>query len=137
MAVSWVVDEAISPLARRILVAEEILIAPELLLAEAANAVWKNFQAANIDRRQAEAAIEVLPQFFSALFPLQPLAGPALALANDLKRPVYDCFYLALAEAEEARLVTDDKRLLKAVKDSNLADRVIALDKWNDAKSTR
>ena len=41
------------------------------------------------------------------------LADRALAIALDLRHPVYDCFYLALAEARGSRLVTADDRLLR------------------------
>jgi predicted nucleic acid-binding protein len=43
--------------------------------------------------------------------PTALLASRAVELALDLDRPVYDCFYLALAEAEKVRLVTADRRL--------------------------
>jgi predicted nucleic acid-binding protein len=37
----------------------------------------------------------------------------SLAIALDLRHPVYGCFYLALAEARSSRLVTTDDRLLR------------------------
>jgi predicted nucleic acid-binding protein len=47
-----------------------------------------------------------------SLRPLRPLAARAAALARKLDHPVYDCLYLALAEAEGAPLVTADRRFL-------------------------
>lgn len=35
---------------------------------------------------------------------------PALALAQELDHPVYDCLYLALVEREKRPLVTADRR---------------------------
>ena len=43
--------------------------------------------------------------------PTAPLASRAIELALELDHPVYDCFYLALAEAEKTELVTADLRL--------------------------
>lgn len=43
------------------------------------------------------------------------LAEPALAIAHALDYPAYDCFYVALAQAREAIVVTDDRTLLKCV----------------------
>jgi predicted nucleic acid-binding protein len=37
-----------------------------------------------------------------------------MALAIRLKHPIYDCFYLALAERERCALVTADARLIAA-----------------------
>jgi predicted nucleic acid-binding protein len=42
--------------------------------------------------------------------------------------PIYDCFYLSLAEAEDALVVTNDKRLLAKLQGTDLSGRAIALD---------
>ena len=44
--------------------------------------------------------MDALPGYFAFLSPLTPLAARATALAEALDHPVYDCFYLALAERE-------------------------------------
>lgn len=59
--------------------------------------------------------------------PLRPLAPRAAALARELDHPVYDCFYLALAEAEGAALITADRRLVESVRGRPLAERVTPL----------
>ena len=46
-----------------------------------------------------------------------PRMGTAAGSAA-LDHPVYDCLYLALAEAEDARLVTADQRLLTRLRGS-------------------
>ena len=51
-----------------------------------------------------------LPRLFAELCPIAALAARALAIAEELRHPAYDCFYLALAEAKDARLVTADRR---------------------------
>jgi predicted nucleic acid-binding protein len=40
----------------------------------------------------------------------------AMALPIRLKHPIYDCFYLALAEREQCAVVTADLKLLAAAK---------------------
>ncbi len=50
-------------------------------------------------------------------------------MAVDLRHPVYDCFYLALAEAEEAPLVTADRRLLTRLTGTPWEERAVSL--WN------
>jgi len=57
------------------------------------------------------------PAAFSALVGWR-LSARAFALAHELDHPVYDCVYLALAEVEDARLVTADRRLLARLRGS-------------------
>ena len=47
------------------------------------------------------------------LIPMKQLHLDALQLAADLKHPIYDCFYLALARQQRAPLITADKRLFQ------------------------
>jgi predicted nucleic acid-binding protein len=59
-----------------------------------------------------------IPAAFSALVGAARLSTRAFALAHDLDHPVCDCLYLALAELEDARLVTADGRLLARLRGS-------------------
>jgi predicted nucleic acid-binding protein len=43
-----------------------------------------------------------------------------VALAQRLDHPVYDCFYVALAQRERARLLTFDERLVKKLTSASL-----------------
>jgi predicted nucleic acid-binding protein len=79
-------------------------------VAEIVNVIWKRLMGGAIDRSQAADVPRDLPQLFTELCPLASLAGRALAIAAELRHPAYDCFYLALAEARTARLVTADRR---------------------------
>jgi predicted nucleic acid-binding protein len=110
VAVKWFIIEPGRPEARRLLDREQRLIAPELIVAEVVNVLWKRLLADGINRAQAADAARELPQLFAELCPLATLAERALAIADELRHPAHDCFYLALAEAREARLVTADRR---------------------------
>ena len=59
---------------------------------------------------------------FAALALDEELRGRALAIAVDLNHPIYDCFYLALAEREHAPLISADKRLLAAAKKAKVIE---------------
>jgi predicted nucleic acid-binding protein len=52
----------------------------------------------------------------------------ALELALALEHPIYDCVYLALAERMERRLITADRRFIRALAITQHATRVLALD---------
>ena len=112
VAVKWFIHEPDRPAARRLLEPKSRLIAPDLIVAEVASAMWKRVVAGDGDARQAPLTAASLPRFFARLMPLAPLAARAVEIAAELRHPVYDCFYLALAESEEATLVTADRRLI-------------------------
>ena len=118
VAVKWLVTEAFSEQAARLLDAELTRIAPELLFAEAASALWAVHRRGDIGRADLAEAIELLKSApIGVPFSMRQLAASAARLASDLDHPVYDCFYLALAQRESAPLVTADHRL------AALADR--------------
>jgi predicted nucleic acid-binding protein len=75
------------------------------------------------------------PRFFDALVSATGLAPRAVAIAGQLDHPVYDCFYLALAEAEQADLVTADMRLVGRVRATSWEQRTVSLSEYNSASS--
>jgi predicted nucleic acid-binding protein len=112
VAVKWFIHEPDRPAARRLLEPQSHLIAPDLIVAEVASAMWRRIMAAEADARQAPLTAASLPRFFARLLPLAPLAARVVEIAAELRHPVYDCFYLTLAESEDAVLVTADRRLI-------------------------
>ena len=112
VALKWLVDEPDSELADRLLDRTDEFLAPELLVAEVINAAWKRRRLRDITDAQFDDIVIRISDGLISLRPLRPLAPRAAALARELDHPVYDCLYLALAEAEDAPLVTADRRLL-------------------------
>jgi predicted nucleic acid-binding protein len=112
VAAKWFVQEPDSDAAKRAGEAVDSLIAPELILAEVANVLWKKAIKRSLEPDAAIAVIHDLPKFFTQLIPSAVLARRALEFACSLKHPVYDCFYLALAEREDAPILSADNRLL-------------------------
>lgn len=124
VAVQWVLDEGFSQRADA-LRDEEGLIAPALIAAEIGNAIWKAVRWAGVSPSAA------LPAMSAALHPLDALIGEetlctrALELSIALKHPIYDCFYLALAEREGAPLVSFDETLIAAARKAKIKVRRI------------
>lgn len=112
VAVKWVIPEVLSDRADALRGRADRLLAPDLLLTEAANALWKKLLRREITAREATRALDLLMASGLDLRPSAPLLGRALVLARRLRHPVYDCVYVALAQAEGATLVTADQRLL-------------------------
>ena len=122
VALKWVFDEPGTEAA--LALREEQLIAPALWLAEAANALWRHARLGEISPEEALARMSALARAPVASLAFELLVGRGLGLANELRHPVYDCIYLALALHYDTHVVTDDRRFASAASLAGLADRV-------------
>jgi predicted nucleic acid-binding protein len=95
---------------------EDSLIAPSLIVAEIGSALWKAVRRGDTTRANALVALEAALLPIDEIVPLEEFRERALEIAIELNHPIYDCFYLALAERERYPLVTGDKRLVAAGK---------------------
>jgi len=68
--------------------------------------------------------LRTLPVASHALFALLPLA---LEIGMAINHSIYDCIYLALADREDCRFVTADRRLRNAVASGPWAPSVVSL----------
>jgi predicted nucleic acid-binding protein len=127
VALKWFVDEDGSPGAVSLLNSGEPMIAPDLVVAEVCNAGWKSLRRREIDAAQFDEIAADVSRVFVRLVSLDQLIRRAAVIARELDHAIYDCLYLALAEAEEVAMVTADRRLLAAVRGTALADRVSLL----------
>ncbi len=127
VAIKWMIDETDSAIADRLLDGGHDFLAPELIVAEIINAAWKHRRRGRIDDAQFEGIVTRIARGAIVYRPLRRLALRAAALARELDHPVYDCFYLALAEAEGAPLITADRRLIESVRGTPLAGQVTPL----------
>ncbi len=116
VAIKWVFPEVDSDRAVDLRKTDDSIIAPDLIVVEIGNAIWKRAVRGAIDPVDAVEAHKLAIALLTRLVPIQELAERAMELAITLRHPIYDCFYLALAERERAPLVTADKRLLVAAK---------------------
>ena len=91
------------------------LLAPDLLTAEFGNLLATKVRVGELDDARAEMAAQSLAASGIDLRSMTELLLPALRIATRLQHPAYDCFYLALAQAEGCLLVTADKRFLRVV----------------------
>ena len=120
VAVKWFVSETLSGEARLLLSHRLELHAPDFLLAEYANVIWKKV------RRRELTASPVYTDALSnlsenvALHPIGHMIEHAMQAALDLDHPIYDCLYLACAEATESTLITADEKLANKVASSSL-----------------
>jgi predicted nucleic acid-binding protein len=107
-------DEKDSSLARAELETAREIVCPDLAMAEAYMALWKKWRRKQFLDEQLKEAPRLLQLLVTRSVPLSLLFGRAAELARLFNHPIYDCFYLALAEQERAPLVTADARLMAA-----------------------
>jgi predicted nucleic acid-binding protein len=131
VALKWFLpDEPDASQAVTVLRDEANLIAPDFLIAEVCNGAWRSARLGRISQSQLDEIANNLPRFFDALVRATTLAGRAVGIATKLDHPVYDCLYLALAEAEQARVVTADLRMLAKVRNTPWEQTVIELTQF-------
>jgi predicted nucleic acid-binding protein len=127
VALKWFVEEDGSAAAAALLMSPEFLVAPDLIVPELCNAAWKAVRAGAMLPEQHAHAASRLAAAFDELAPTALLARRATELSRLLDHPAYDCFYLALSEQRDARLVTADRKLLQRIKATECEARVVDL----------
>jgi len=115
VAVKWYLAEPDHEAALRLLMRGDRLVAPDLILVELANVAWKRVQRGEIDAMFGRGMVAELIAGDVELLRSADLADAALEIAIDLGHPVYDCFYLACAQAQGLAVVTADRRLAARV----------------------
>lgn len=110
-AVDWI---------RRAEAGEVEAVVPDLVFAECAHALLRYVRGLAFEPRIALEKIEVVTALRLEVRPLRPLIGAAFAVAVQRRLSLYDGCYLALAEAEQAVLVTADRRLAAAATNAEL-----------------
>ena len=116
VAVKWVLPESDSDRAAAIRTTDDDLLAPSLVFAEIGSAIWRAVIRGDVPAAEARKRLQVATAHYNRIVPLEALADRAMDLAAHLRHPIYDCFYMALAEREDCALITADTRLLSAAK---------------------
>lgn len=131
VAFKWFVRESMHEQALALINPERQLIAPDFIVCEITNALWKKCIRREITISQAKAITRVIAPIFFRLHPSAELNERALEIGLALNHPIYDCLYLACAERNEGVLITDDRRLINAVIDSDFEEITVSLDDPN------
>jgi predicted nucleic acid-binding protein len=137
VAIKWFVTETLHEEARSLLGRGNDLYAPDLLIAELANAAWKKAKRREIDGRQARKIALACRGDVPALRRSADLVDRALQIAFELGHPVYDCLYLACAEAVGGVLVTADDHLCRVVAGTAFARLIRHVGEFRSAASER
>ncbi len=116
----WFLTEPQSEEARQLLAPRIRLHAPDLLLVEYANIVWKKVHRREISDPQPYLdELARLPEAVT-LHRSADFLDHAARIAMEMDHPVYDCLYLACADATRSVLITADHRLAKKAAGSSV-----------------
>lgn len=117
VAVKWFLPEADSALAETLLEGGDKLMAPELIRAEVAAAITRRVRLGTLDPQEAERACkawqEAVVSGVVTLVSNEECLDEAVRIALDIRHPLQDCLYLALALRLGAQLVSADRRLVE------------------------
>ena len=122
VALKWVLPEADSGKAIRLRddysngIHE--LLAPDIFPSEIANGLASAERQKRIRTGEAAIFLNDVLSAAPALHPSPPLLVRAMEVAISTKQAVYDCIYLALAEAERCELVTADDQFARSLRPS-------------------
>lgn len=109
VAVKLYFAERDSDRALQIVANEDLLLhAPDILVAEVANALLRRERDREISAVQVDRALCDLLAIASTLTASSSLMEDTTRIAREMRHPVYDCFYLALAVRLDVTLVTAD-----------------------------
>jgi predicted nucleic acid-binding protein len=125
IAVKWVLPEDGADQAADLRQGSDEIWAPSLIVAEVGNAIWKRVMWQELSKTDALRAHAIALSLITRLVPMEELAARATEIAIGLKHPIYDCFYLALAERENAGLITADRRLFDAAQRTKIKVRTL------------
>ena len=135
VAVKWFVPEIHAGRAASLLGGRFQLLAPDLLLAEAANTIWKKAARGELSEAEARQLVTAICETPIEMTPSRDIVAPAYEIAIRFGRTVYDSLYVALAVARECLLVTGDAKLVGALAGGQLGRYVRDIATWTPGES--
>ncbi len=125
VAVKWFIPEDNTNDALELLGKNYEIHAPDLLFLEVDSVLCKLIRRGFISADEGFDIHNKILMFPIRSYPSQNFREEAFHMAIETKRSVYDCLYLALAEALDGRMVTADGKFFQALGNSPLSDRML------------
>lgn len=126
VAFKWLVHEPDSDVAIQWISSGEEMNAPSLVIAETGNALTKRIRRGELDEEGAAERFAGLNALLN-LIDETPFMGRAFELSLQLRHSIYDCIYLAAAEARDEQLLTADRVFVAKLTGHDLSDRLMLL----------
>ena len=117
VGLKWVLPEALSVQANRLRADYQAgvtdLVAPDFFPCEVAHVLTRAERRKIISIGDASVFLAKIMRTAPTLYPCLPLLDRATDISSLTRQGVYDCLYVALAEAEGCELITADDKLVK------------------------
>jgi predicted nucleic acid-binding protein len=124
IAAQWFLDEPGSAAASRLLLESQTLAAPDLILLEVGSVLSRAVRSEALPQDLAQEALDGLPRHL-ALYPIADLAQEAFAGSARFGGSIYDFCYIALGRRLKAKVVSNDKELVKIARKAGVeAERI-------------
>lgn len=111
VAIPWLAPEEQTQAAEALLGRPD-LAAPDLLLVESANVLRKKVRDGELVAEQAREGLSFLSENIGTWVPFGDVLARALEISMDVSHPVYDCVFVATAEALHGCVATRDGKLV-------------------------
>ncbi len=125
VAIKWFIPEIHSEAALRLHHSHYRLHVPALMTLELGNVLAKKIRRGEITRAEGDVILKELKHLPLQRHADERLFPAAYQLAVDTQRSVYDCLYLALAEAVDGVMVTADHKFYSSLTGGSYGRRVL------------
>lgn len=125
VALKWFIPERLSEAAGRLHLGKHSLSVPAFFWLEIGNVLAKKIRRGELTRTEGDYILDELHHLPLQRHADEHLFRPAYALALQTQRSLYDCLYLALAEAIDGRMVTADRKFYSALVNEEQGRRIL------------
>lgn len=125
IAAKWFIEEEHSEAALSVLDKHNKLHAPDFLLIEMDSIIGKWIRRDVISLEEGINLRDALRQYPIQYHHFMPFIDSAFAIANRTGQSIYDCLYIALAVLIDGNIVTADRKLYDALKNSPFKKHVV------------
>jgi predicted nucleic acid-binding protein len=129
VALKWCVNEPHSDIARQLRqdFQNHEFLAPDIFPIEVGHVLSKMHRQNNLTAQQAELYLADVMTTPPDLYPSLPLMPRAFKLSLQIRKSLWDCLYMALAEQEGCSVVTADLGLIRANPGSRLIRHISSI----------
>ncbi len=124
VAAKWFIEEEHADSALSVLIRPDELHAPDFFLLEMDNVFCKWIRRGVVSVTDGRDLREALRRCPIQMHPFSSLVDSAFTIANETRRDLYDCLYVALAVTLDGKMVTADRRLYDGLADGPFAKHV-------------
>lgn len=125
VAIKWFIPEIHSEVALQVRRSRDRLHVPAFMTLELGNVIAKKIRRGEITREDGKTILKELRHLPFQRHADERLFPAAYELALDTQQSLYDCLYLALAEAVDGRMITADRKFYKALTGGPYSQRLV------------